>query len=84
VQANYQNSEYCKSEFQFSDSPDIRISKKNPVGIFGIKNRIGILLLMGVPEIGTKNWNSKSRSQGGGEKMNKWDVVEVTRRRRAT
>jgi hypothetical protein len=37
-----------KSEFQ----------KKNPTGIFGIINRIGIPPLMGVPEIGTKNRNS--------------------------
>jgi hypothetical protein len=48
-----------ESEFQFSDSPDIGIQKKNPTGIFGIENRIGILLTMGVPEIGTKNWNSQ-------------------------
>ena len=34
------------------------IWKKNPTGIFGIKNGIGILLMMGVPEIGTKNRNS--------------------------
>jgi hypothetical protein len=30
-------------------------------GIFGIKNGIGIPLPMGVPEIGTKNWNSQPR-----------------------
>ncbi len=28
AQRNYRNSEYCKLEFQFSDSPDIGISKK--------------------------------------------------------
>jgi hypothetical protein len=50
-----------ESEFQFSDSPDIGIQKKNPTGIFGIENGIGILLTMGVPEIGTKNWNSQLR-----------------------
>ncbi len=33
--------------------------KKNPTGIFGIKHGIGIPLTMGVPEIGTKNWNSQ-------------------------
>jgi hypothetical protein len=33
--------------------------KKIPTGIFGIENRIGIPLPMGVPEIGTKNWNSQ-------------------------
>jgi hypothetical protein len=37
------------------------IRKKNPTGIFGIKNGIGIPLPMGVPEIGTKNWNSQPR-----------------------
>jgi hypothetical protein len=35
--------------------------KKNPAGIFGIENGIGIPLTMGVPEIGTKNWNSQPR-----------------------
>jgi hypothetical protein len=33
--------------------------KKNLTGIFGIKNGIEIPLTMGVPEIGTKNWNSQ-------------------------
>ncbi len=32
---------------------------KNPTGIFGIKNEIRIPFTMGVPEIGTKNWNSQ-------------------------
>jgi hypothetical protein len=41
---------------------DIRIKKKKPTGISGIKNGIGIPLPMGVPEIGTKNWNSQPRS----------------------
>ena len=40
-----------KSEFQ----------KRNPTGIFGIVNGIGIPPPMGVPEIGTKNWNSQPR-----------------------
>jgi hypothetical protein len=31
------------------------IRKKNPTGIFGIENGIGIPLTMGNPEIGTKN-----------------------------
>jgi hypothetical protein len=35
--------------------------KKNPTGIFGIESRIVIPLTMGVPEIGTKNWNSQPR-----------------------
>jgi hypothetical protein len=46
-------------EFPFSDFPEIRISKKNPTGISGTGNRIGILLLMGVPEIGTEKRNSQ-------------------------
>jgi hypothetical protein len=33
--------------------------KKNPTGISRIKNGVRILLPMGVPEIGTKNWNSQ-------------------------
>jgi hypothetical protein len=35
--------------------------KKNPTKISGIENRIGIPLLMGVPEIGTKIWDSQPR-----------------------
>jgi hypothetical protein len=35
--------------------------KKNPTGISGIKNGIGIPLPMGVPEMGTKNQNSQPR-----------------------
>jgi hypothetical protein len=59
VQTNYWNSIFCKLEFQFSDFPDIGISKKNPTGISRIKNGIRILLPIGVPEIGPKNWNSQ-------------------------
>jgi hypothetical protein len=33
--------------------------KKNPTRIFRIKHRIRIPLTMGVPEIGTENWNSQ-------------------------
>ncbi len=36
--------------------------KKKLTGIFGIENGIGIPLAMGVPEIGTENWNSQPRS----------------------
>jgi hypothetical protein len=32
-------------------------------GIFGIGNRSGIPLPMGVPEIGTENWNSQPSVQ---------------------
>ncbi len=48
-----------KSEFQFSSSPGIGISKKILTGIFGIVNGIGSPPPMGVPEIGTKNRNSQ-------------------------
>jgi hypothetical protein len=42
-------------EFQFLNISTAEFKKKNPTGIFGIKNGIRILLPMGVPEIGTKN-----------------------------
>jgi hypothetical protein len=42
-----------KSEFQ-----------KKMTGIFRIVNGIGIPPPMGVPEIGTENWNSQPRSFG--------------------
>jgi hypothetical protein len=42
-----------ESEFQFVDLSTAKFKKKT--GISGIKNRIRILLPMGVPEIGTKN-----------------------------
>jgi hypothetical protein len=35
--------------------------KKHPTRIFEIKHGIGILLTMGVPEIGTENQNSQPR-----------------------
>jgi hypothetical protein len=35
--------------------------KKNLTAIFGIEHGIGIPLTKGVPEIGTKNWNSQPR-----------------------
>ncbi len=38
--------------------------QKNLTRIFGIVNGIGILPPMGVPEIGTKNWNSQPRPLG--------------------
>ncbi len=47
-------------------------SKKNPKGIPGIENRIGIPLPMGVPEIGTKNWNSQPSCSGGGGGVACW------------
>ncbi len=79
AQTNYRNSEYCKSEFWFSDSPDIGISKKNPIGIFGIKNRIGIPLTMGVPEIRTNNRNSQPSGALGGHirRRRPWSAMVV-------
>ena len=40
----------------------LEFQKKNPTGIFGIKHGIRIPLTVGVPEIGTKNWNSQPSS----------------------
>jgi hypothetical protein len=51
-------------EYQFLDFSTAEFEKKNPTGIFGIKNGIRILLPMGVPEIGTKNRNSQPRWLG--------------------
>jgi hypothetical protein len=41
----------------------LKFQKKNPTVIFGIENGSGIPLPMGVPEIGTKNWNSQPNCQ---------------------
>jgi hypothetical protein len=46
-------------EFRFLDFSTVEFKNKNPTGIFGIENGIRIPLPMGVPEIGTKNWNSQ-------------------------
>ena len=51
-----------ESEFQFLNFSRAGF-KINLTGIFGIKNRIGIPLTMGVPKIGTKNQNSQPRGQ---------------------
>jgi hypothetical protein len=48
-----------ESEFQFLNFSTAEFEKKNPTGIFGIKNGIRILLPMGVPEIGSENQNSQ-------------------------
>jgi hypothetical protein len=50
-----------ESEFQFLDFSTVEFEKNFQTGIVGIKNGIEIPLLMGVPEIGTKNWNSQPR-----------------------
>jgi hypothetical protein len=49
-----------KLEFRFNDYSTAEF-KKNPTGISGIENGIGIPLPMGVPEIGTKNWDFHPR-----------------------
>jgi hypothetical protein len=54
----FQNSKFWNRNTDFSIFNN-GIQKKNPTGIFGIKNGIRIPLLMGVPEIGTKNRNSQ-------------------------
>jgi hypothetical protein len=50
-----------ESEFRFLKFSTAEFEKNFPTRIFGIKNGIGILLPMGVPEIGTENWNSQPR-----------------------
>jgi hypothetical protein len=47
-----------ESEFRFGDFSTAELKKK-PTRISGNENGIGILLPMGVPELGTKNWNSQ-------------------------
>jgi hypothetical protein len=47
----------CNSSFLTFQTSELQ--KINPTGISGIENEIGIPLLMGVPEIRTKNWNSQ-------------------------
>jgi hypothetical protein len=51
-----------ESKFRFVDFSTAEF-KKNPTGVSRIKTGIRILLPVGVPEIGTKNWNSQPRSQ---------------------
>jgi hypothetical protein len=46
-------------EFRFLDFLTAEFEKNFLTGILGIVNWIGIPLPMGVPEIGTKNWNSQ-------------------------
>jgi hypothetical protein len=49
-------------EFRFVDFSTAEFKKIFLTGIFGIENGVGILLWMGFPEIGTKNWNSQPSS----------------------
>jgi hypothetical protein len=58
----YWNSEFQNRNSNFLTLQTSEFEKKIPIGIFGIENGIGIPLTMGVPEIGTKNWNSQPRS----------------------
>jgi hypothetical protein len=53
-----------ESEFRLLDFSTAEFINKNPTGIFGIKNGIGILLPIGVLEIGTENQNSQPRKEG--------------------
>jgi hypothetical protein len=53
---NIPNQNYNFLTFQASEFQKIIQTR-----IYGIKNGIGILLTMGVPEIGTKNRNSQGR-----------------------
>ncbi len=57
----YRNSKLWNRNSNFLTLQTLEFKKYFPTGIFGIKNGIWILLTMGVPEIGTKNWNSHSR-----------------------
>ncbi len=55
----YRNSEFQNRNSNFLTLQTSGLKKYFPTRIFGIKNRIGIPLTMGVPEIGTKNRNSQ-------------------------
>jgi hypothetical protein len=49
--------------FDFLTLQTLEFQKHFPTRVFGIKHGIGIPLMMGVPEIGTKNWNSQPRQR---------------------
>ncbi len=53
---------FANRNFNFRTFHTSEFLKQNPTRISGIKNEIGILLPMGVPDIGTKNWNSQPRA----------------------
>ncbi len=55
----YWNSEFRNRNSNFLTLQTSEFKKYFPTGIFGIKNGIVIPLTMGVPEIGTQNWNSQ-------------------------
>ena len=59
-------SNFANRNSNFLTLQTLEFQKKNSTGIFGIKNGISIPLTMGVPEIGTKNWNSQPSLGGGG------------------
>jgi hypothetical protein len=54
-----------ESEFRFLNFSTAEFEKNFPTGIFGIESGIRILLTMGVPEIGTKKWNSQPSQTDG-------------------
>jgi hypothetical protein len=56
------NPEFQNQNSDFSILQQRNLIKIFPTIIFGIGNGSGILLLMGVPEIGTKNRNSQPRA----------------------
>ncbi len=58
----FRNSEFWNLNYNLSIFQQQNSKRKKPTRISRIKIGIGILLLMGVPEIGTKNWNSQPRS----------------------
>ncbi len=62
----YRNSEFWNRNSDFLTLQTSEFKRYFLTGIFGIKNGIGIPLTMGVPEIGTKNWNSQPSLGGGG------------------
>ncbi len=61
----YRNPEFWNRNSDFLTLQTSEFKKYFPTGIFGIKNGIGILLMMGVPETRTENWNSQPRMAGG-------------------
>ncbi len=55
----YRSSDFWNRNSNFLTLQTSEFKKYFPTGIFGIQNGIGIPLSMGVPEIGTENWNSQ-------------------------
>ncbi len=68
MQTNYRNFKYCKSEFQFSDSPDIGISKKNSDRSLQNRKQNQNFASDG----GLRNWNQKSEFPTKVSKQSRW------------